>query len=66
MAGLKRPINAGWTFCGAQHLFDPSSVGQLDLRLPQLAHDLLHAVSLLRHFDLPSTTQIMRLHLDPF
>ena len=39
---------------------------QLDRRLPQLAHDLLSAVSLLRHFDLPSKTQIMRLHLDPF
>ena len=39
---------------------------QLDRRLRQLAHDLLSAVSLLCHFDLPSKTQIMRLHLDPF
>ena len=42
------------------------SAGQLNLCLSKLADDLLRAVSSPLHSDLPFTTQIMRLHLDPF
>ncbi|HJO03313.1 MAG TPA: glycosyltransferase, partial [Acidobacteriota bacterium] len=38
----------------------------LHFGLPELAYDLLGAVPLTRHSDLPSSTQIVRLHLDPF
>ena len=39
---------------------------QLHFSLPELAYDLLGAVPLRRHSDLPFSTQIVRLPLDPF
>ena len=48
------------------NVFDRRPLRQLDICLPELAHDLLRAVPSPRHSDLPSLTQIVRLHLDPF